>query len=135
MTEHTFWQSLRKMLVPRVYALKLNLRFIAGIPDVWLSGMEQDLWLELKYIPRLPPVVDPTKLLTILQMEWLKRRYAEGRYVGVLIGSSDGHLFFPGLSWQTSMSRGKWIQSGMKTRAIAEHLIELLGEVAPGAAL
>lgn len=129
MTENTFWQALRKKLVPRVYALKLNLRFIKGVPDCWLSGSEDDLWLELKYVRTLPPVVDPTKLLTVLQQDWLRQRHAEGRSVGVLIGSSDGHLFFPGLSWESSVSREKWIQRGKKTAAIAEDLIEILGEV------
>ena len=129
MTETTFWQSLRKKLVPRVYAMKLNLRFIRGVPDAWLSGSEDDLWLELKYVQTLPPVVDPTKLLSVLQQEWLVHRHREGRHVGVLIGSSDGHLFFPGLSWQSLVSREKWIQSSKTTKQIAEELIELLGEV------
>jgi hypothetical protein len=128
MTENTFWKSLRKKLVPRVYALKLNLRFAAGVPDVYLSGMEQDLWMENKYLQTLPPVVDPTKLLSTLQQEWLVRRYEEGRRVGVLIGSSDGHLYFHGLSWQCLVSREKWIQSSKKTKEIAEDLIDMLGE-------
>lgn len=127
MTENTFWQSLRKKLVPRVYALKLNLRFAAGIPDVWLSGSEQDLWIELKYMSTLPPVTDPTKLLSILQQEWLKSRYKEGRSVGVLVGSSEGHLYFHGLSWQCLVSREKWIQSSKTTKEIAWDLIDILG--------
>lgn len=128
MTENTFWQSLRKKLVPRIYALKLNLRFIAGVPDCWLSGSESDLWLELKYVSTLPPVVNPTLLLSVLQKEWLVSRYNEGRHVGVLIGSSDGHIYFPGLSWQCTVSREKWIQSGLKTKEMAEILIEIVGD-------
>jgi hypothetical protein len=88
----------------------------------------EDLWLELKYVSTLPPVVDPTKLLTVLQQQWLIDRYNEGRHVGALIGSSDGHLFFPGLSWQSSVSREKWIQTGMTTREIVEMLVERLGD-------
>lgn len=128
MTENTFWQALRKKLVPRVYALKLNLRFAAGVPDCWLSGSEQDLWIELKYLQKLPPVVDPTKLLSALQQEWIKERFDEGRWVGVVIGSSQGHLFFPGLSWQDTVSREQFIQSAKKTGDLAEELIEMLGE-------
>jgi len=107
--------------------MKLNLRFLAGVPDVWLSGAEDDLWVELKYMSTLPPVVDPTKLLSTLQKEWLISRYNEGRRVGVLIGSPDGHLYFNGLSWQCVVSREKWIQAGKKTKEIAEELIDMLG--------
>lgn len=130
MTENTFWQSLRKKLVPRVYALKLNLRFVAGIPDAWLSGNLEDLWIELKYMQVLPPVIVPETLLSVLQQEWLKARHAEGRNVGVVIGSSDGHLYFPSLSWLgVSISRGDWILRGRKTNEIAEELIKIVGEV------
>lgn len=130
MTESSFWQALRKKLVPRVYALKINLRFVAGIPDAWLSGNLEDLWIELKYIQTLPPVIEPTELLSTLQQEWLKARHAEGRNVGVLIGSSDGHLYFPSLSWLgTSINREDWVMKGKKTNEIAEELIKFVGEV------
>ena len=42
MTENSFWKALRKKLVPKVYALKLNVRYVAGVPDVWLSGSKYD---------------------------------------------------------------------------------------------
>lgn len=127
MTETTFWQSLRKKLVPSIYALKMNLRFAAGVPDCWLSGSKGDLWLELKYLKTLPPIVDPAKLLSELQKDWLRSRHAEGRFVGVLIGSSDGHFYFPSLSWQTSVSRGSFRMNAKNTSEIAKDLIELVG--------
>ena len=108
--------------------MKLNLRFIRGVPDAWLSGLEGDLWLELKYLQKLPPVVEPEKLLSANQISWLTRRHEEGRSVAVLVGSSDGHLFFPGLSWQSSVSRERWIQSSLTTKETGEFLIELVGE-------
>lgn len=127
MTETTFWQSLRKKLVPRIYALKLNLRFTAGVPDCWLSGSKGDLWLELKYVKTLPPLVDPTKLLSMLQQQWLIQRHAEGRSVGVLIGSSDGHLYFPSLSWQSAIERTTFREKATNTGKIAEDLVALVG--------
>lgn len=130
MTENTFWQSLRRKLFPRIYALKLNLRFTAGVPDCWLSGRNQDLWLELKYIQDLPAVVVPKELLSTRQQEWLRLRYAEGRWVGVLIGSSNGHLYFPGLSWDALVvSKGKWIETSKTTKEMAQYLIDLVGEI------
>jgi len=131
MTENTFWQALRKKLVPRIYALKLNLSFTAGVPDCWLSGSQGDLWMENKYLQTVPPVVDPTKLLSELQQLWLKQRHAEGRSVGVLIGSVDGHLYFPSLSWLSPVTRGTFQMKAKKTREIAEELIEIVGEIDP----
>jgi hypothetical protein len=127
MTENNFWKSLRKKLVPRVYALKLNVRYVAGIPDCWLSGKETDLWLELKYLKKVPPIVDPTKLLSTLQKAWLMSRHQEGRRVGVLIGSPDGHVYYPGLSWESSVSRGSFISQTMTTTEVANLLVDMLG--------
>ena len=130
MTETTFWQSLRKKLVPRVYALKLNLRFTAGVPDCWLSGSESDLWLELKYLQSVPPVVDAEKYLSELQKDWLVKRYNEGRRVGVVIGSPDGHVYYSGISWKNQhMTRGRFLEMAQTTKDLAELLIEGLGEV------
>ena len=131
MTENGFWQSLRKKLIPRIYAMKNQAGYVGGIPDCWLSGSEGDLWMENKYLQAVPPVVDPTKLLSALQQQWLIRRHHEGRSVGVLIGSVDGHLYFPGLSWQTSVSREAFFARATKTGKIAEHLIACVGEIDP----
>ena len=120
---------MRKKLVPRIYALKLNISFTAGVPDCWLSGIDGDLWMENKYLQTVPPIVDPTKLLSVLQQQWLLRRHAEGRSVGVLIGSADGHLYFPSLSWLSPVTRGTFLTNAKKTRDIAEDLIEIVGEI------
>jgi hypothetical protein len=131
LTENGFWQSLRKKLVPRIYAMKNQAGYVGGIPDCWLSGSQGDLWMENKYMQTVPPIVDPTKLLSVLQQQWLIRRHAEGRSVGVLIGSVEGHLFFPALSWQSPVSRGTFISQAKKTAEIAEELIEHVGELDP----
>lgn len=132
MNESGFWQSLRRHLTPRVYALKLNVSFVGGVPDAWLSGSEQDLWMENKYIQSLSAVIQPEKLLTTLQSLWLEERYSEGRWVGVLIGSSEGHVLFPGLSWKgCSISKMDFVSQSMTTKEMADHLVERLGEIQP----
>jgi hypothetical protein len=131
MTENTFWQSLRKKLIPRIYALKNQAGYVGGVPDVWLSGSKSDLWIENKYLQTVPPIVDPTKLLSSLQQVWLRRRDAEGRSVGVLIGSVDGHLYFPSCSWDSPVTREAFQMRAKKTKEIAEELIEFVGEIDP----
>lgn len=132
MNESGFWQSLRKKLVPRVYALKLNANFVGGVPDVWLSGSHEDLWMENKYLKSLPPVIQPEALLTTLQSLWLEERYSEGRSVAVLIGSSEGHVFLDGLSWKgLTISKVDFLSQVKSTKEMAEYLIERLGERQP----
>jgi hypothetical protein len=131
MTENSFWQSLRKKLTPRIYAMKNQAGYVGGIPDCWLSGSKGDLWVENKYLQTVPPVVTPTKLLSALQSQWLLRRHAEGRSVGVLVGSVDGHFFFPALSWQSPLTRQEFVMKSSKTGEIAEQLIEIVGEIDP----
>jgi len=136
MTENGFWQSVRKKLAPkgkpaRCYALKNQAGYVGGIPDCWLSGLECDLWMENKYLQTLPPVVDPTKLLSPLQKQWLLRRHAEGRLVGVLIGSAEGHLFFSSLSWLSPVTRETFREKMKKTSEIADQLVEIVGEIDP----
>ena len=111
--------------------MKNQAGYVGGIPDAWLSGSEGDLWIENKYLPTLPPVVDPTKLLSALQKVWLERRHAEGRSVGVLIGSADGHLFFPSLSWLSPVTRETFRAKAKTTKQIAEELIDIVGEIDP----
>lgn len=108
--------------------MKLNLRFLAGVPDVWLSGSERDLWVELKYLSTLPPLISPEKILTTLQQLWLSDRYAEHRSVAVLIGSCEGHVLFHNLSWKTSLSRGAFLEKAVSTKEIGEQLVDFLGE-------
>lgn len=111
--------------------MKNQAGFVGGIPDVWLSGSEGDVWIENKYLQTVPPIVDPTKLLSAIQQQWLLRRHAEGRSVGVLIGSVDGHLYFPSLSWLSPITRGTFQTRAIKTGELAEQLIELVGEIDP----
>jgi len=89
--------------------------------------------MENKYLQKVPPVVDPRKLLSELQQVWLRRRHAEGRSVGVLIGSVDGHLFYPSCSWDsdTPLKRTDFQARLTKTPVIAEQLIEIVGEIDP----
>jgi len=111
--------------------MKNQAGYVGGIPDCWLSGMDGDLWMENKYLQSIPPVVDPTKLLSPLQKQWLLRRHAEGRSVGVLIGSVEGHLFFSSLSWRSPVDRETFLKKTKTTSEIAEQLIEIVGEINP----
>lgn len=59
-----------------------------GTPDYWYDGTRRDLWVEYKQLRSLPRsgIVQLSKLLTPLQAAWIKRRYATGCNVRVMVG-------------------------------------------------
>jgi hypothetical protein len=52
---------------------KMNNPYRGGTADSWYSGLAGDLWVEFKYLPRVPKrgVVDPLKLLKGGTSVWL----------------------------------------------------------------
>ena len=106
--ENTFIASVHRHLPPSLYRMKNHNQYNGGIADVWYSG-NKDLWIEYKFIAvpkRLDTVIDlisrtpkNDSVISTLQQEWLKDRHVEGRNVGVIIGSKDGGVWYPGLSW------------------------------------
>lgn len=91
---------------PGIHYEKMNNPYSAGTADSWYSGPRGDLWIEFKYLPKTPirADVDPSKLLSSLQLEWLNHRHDEGRNVAVIIGSPDGGVLMTNKSWENTIS-------------------------------
>ncbi len=119
--ETTFIASVHKHLPPTLYRVKNNNEYTAGIADVWYSGV-RDLWVEYKFIvvPKRPDTVidlitGKNPAISYLQQEWLRSRHEEGRSVGVIVGSKDGGVWFPGLTWDATYPAKKFL-SLLQTR-------------------
>ena len=91
--------------------MKNHNQYNGGIADVWYSGIRADMWIEYKFVvvpKRDTTLIDLTAgkhpALSHLQQDWLKRRHAEGRHVGVLVGAKEGGVWFPGVTWSTAQS-------------------------------
>jgi hypothetical protein len=132
--ENTFISSVHKHLPVELYHMKNNNPYNSGIADVWYSGVEQDLWVEYKFLvipKRGDTVIDlvggKNPSISALQQTWLKDRDVEGRNVGVIVrraaygslthhgtshippASSESGLFhaknWPGISTASSVAR------------------------------
>lgn len=119
--ENTFIGSVHKHLPAGIYRLKNHNQYNGGIADVWYSGV-RDLWVEYKFIvvPKRPDTVidlitGKNPAISYLQQEWLRSRHAEGRSVGVIVGSKDGGVWFPGLTWDATYPAKKFL-SLLQTR-------------------
>lgn len=75
---------------------KMHNPYRAGTADMWYSGRVGDLWVEYKWIPKLP-VRGETHIvpdLSPLQKAWLRDRHTEGRKIVVVIGYPGGVIVF-----------------------------------------
>jgi hypothetical protein len=86
--ETLFSNNIRKALPEEIYSMKNNNEYVAGVADVWFSGQKNDLWIEFKFLKKLPvrAPIRPYELLSPLQSQWLRDRHNEGRNVAVVIG-------------------------------------------------
>ena len=119
--ENTFIGSVHKHLPAGIYRMKNHNQYNGGIADVWYSGV-RDLWIEYKFIvvPKRPDTVidlitGKNPAISYLQQEWLRSRHEEGRSVGVIVGSKDGGVWFPGLTWDATYPAKKFL-SLLQTR-------------------
>lgn len=110
--ENTFIDSIHRHLPVALHREKMNNPYSSGTADVWYSGNKSDLWLEYKFIPRIPKrgQIDTMKLLSALQAKWLKKRSLEGRNVGVCIGCPNGGIIMLYRSWETLIEVKEFVE-------------------------
>ena len=103
--ETTFIGSVHKHLPKELHREKMNNPYSSGTADVWYSGNKADLWIEYKFIPRIP-ARDTTLIgvdLSTLQKEWLHNREREGRSVCVIVGCPEGGVMLEHLRWESDI--------------------------------
>ena len=124
--ETTFSKGVLSHIPRSVYHMKNNNPYLGGVPDLWFSGNSADLWVEVKYLPRVPrrDSVVPTELLSKLQAQWLERRHREGRQVAVIIGCPDGGVVLPGITWQDEISAASFVERIQSRPALAQWITE-----------
>ena len=85
---------------------KMNNGYRGGTWDGWYSGPGGDIWIEYKFLPRIPQraSVKPFELLSSLQLDWGKERLNEGRNVAVIIGCSTGGVLLQEREWEEELS-------------------------------
>lgn len=120
--ETKFYTAIHRKIPKVVYRMKNNNPYIGGIPDCWYSGNLSDLWVEYKWIPRIPKrgSVKPADKLSALQLDWLKDRYGEGRPVAVIVGCPVGGVVFEDLTWVEELSANEFLARVQSQAQLAE---------------
>lgn len=132
--ENTFIGSVNKHLPKDVYFMKNNNQYCSGIPDEWYSGIGGDLWVEYKFIeiPKRPDTVidlinGKNPSISMLQQDWLRKRDAEGRDVGVIVGCKEGGVWFSGVTWDFTYTAEKFRSWLQERKVLAGYINSLVG--------
>ena len=125
--ETVFTNSVNKYLRGVVYFEKMNNPFRAGTADFWYSGKKGDLWIEYKYIPKIPTRTTILPDLSARQLKWLNDREAEGRSVEVIVGHPDGGVVWP-CSFEQPLAPEVFRNYTRSRKALADLIKEMTGE-------
>ena len=102
--EANFIIRIHRKLDTVLYKQAMGLTATNGTPDYYYEGRNGVLWVEYKWYPKKPTVVelydtDKYPHLSRLQQNWLTRAHNNGVPVAVVAGYPKGCLVFNGLDW------------------------------------
>lgn len=88
MNEHGFTRAVMRLLPHEVHVQSMTTASASygGTPDRYVD-YKHDLWVEFKYAKRASRNgIDVAGMLSALQKQWLRRRYAAGHNACVIVG-------------------------------------------------
>lgn len=122
--ENKFIASIHRHL-PQVHKEKMHNAYRGGTPDVYYSGDAGDLWVEYKYLSKLPKQVQPK--LSALQQVWINARHAEGRNVMVIVGWADGGVILTNREWMSPIDKEVFISRTITRKEVAAFILSITG--------
>ncbi len=125
--ETTFIRSVHRF-IPKVYAEKMNNPWRRGTADVWYSGVVGDLWVEYKYVERIPNSKEILPDVTSQQAKWLGNRFDEGRNVAVVLGTPTGGVIYRDREWLKPLDPQIFTSCIVERRKIAQWILAQVGE-------
>lgn len=124
--ENTFIAGVHRHL-PQTYFEKMNNPWRSGTADVWYSGDRGDLWIEYKFIEKLPRSEEIIPNLTPRQRQWLNNRHDEGRNIAVVLGTHDGGVIYRDKEWSRPFSDTALSELLVPKREIARWIFSQVG--------
>lgn len=127
--ESGFIARVHNHLQKSVWREKMYNPYRSGTPDVWYSGKVNDLWVEYKYIPRLPKkttTIIPINL-SALQEQWIKNRSEEGRNVWVIVGCPQGGSVYS-YPFNLTPTCEMFVHNLAKAKDVAERIAKFVDE-------
>ena len=125
--ESKFIARIHKRLPVSIHREKMSNPYRFGTADVWYSGSEGDLWIEYKYIDKIPRSSEILPTCSPHQLKWLTGRYNEGRNVAVVLGVPKGGVIYRDKQWELPMGHMTLTSHVIPEQAIAQWIIEQVG--------
>lgn len=131
MDEHGFIRAVHRLLPadPRFRVWKINTAYTGGKPDCHYCGPKSDLWVEYKYLKRLP-VRDNTGVaidLSELQKDELQFLADSGRPVWVVVGSPKTAVVLSVYEALAGINTGEYKTRCLPYSRVAELIAEKCG--------
>lgn len=127
--ENTFISGVhRQKALKKVYSEKMSNPWRAGTADVWYSGELGDIWIEYKYLPKVPKSKAILPDLSPRQRKWLRDRWTEGRSVAVVLGHPDGAYVYLNCTWEDEQDSTALIEGSISRSQLAEWIREQTGD-------
>lgn len=123
--ESTFIASVHRHLPPELHREKMCNPYSSGTADVWYSGNHADLWVEYKFIQKLPakPGTLIVPELSALQADWLDGRNDEGRNVILIVGCPEGGVIYIEGNWHKTYSTEQFRKMIRDRKTLADWIV------------
>lgn len=122
MNEHSFIRSVHRYLPLELFKWKIHDTFAGGVPDTFYAGPSSILFVEYKYVKKLPKR-DSSTLKTSLspqQIQWLNRMTDFNQRAAVVIGCEETAVILENKEWENPLSKLEYLKRAVPRKAVAE---------------
>jgi len=125
MNEHGFIRSIHNYLNPSIYKWKIHDTYTGGVPDCMYAGPAGVLFVEYKYVDKLPKRVNTMirHSLSPLQCAWLERMQ-QSTPVALILGVKDTALIISS-DFSTNISKMTYIEESVSRQEVAKWIYNL----------
>lgn len=128
MNEHGFIKSVHRYLPSDVFVWKIHDTFAGGVPDAFYAGPAGILFVEYKYVKKLPSK-DTTAIRTSLSVQqalWLDRMVNSKQHAALVIGCEQLAVALVNGQWNVPLLKDDYVKRAVSRKEIAGWITEVV---------